>query len=90
MESINVVLKLTLTEAREIVEMLKFNVGVQETLIAHAEERIAESDDGHGNPKEFQQKRLHELRGKHKQISYLLAVVNDAVTYTERDTGEPF
>lgn len=90
MESFNVVLKLTVEEGKKIAEILGFKAEVEQGLIDQYAKQLADADDGHGNPKEFLANLINERRGEKKQISYLLAAVNDAVRYAEYDTGEPF
>lgn len=90
METFNVELKLTVGEAEKIAEIVKFNVSVQQELIRHHEERIAEADDGHGNPKGYHEGRLREVLDLRDQIVYLLGVINIAINDAKERNSEPF
>lgn len=90
METFNVELKLTVEEAKKIAEILEFKVGVEQGLVNYHKKRLAEADDGHGNPKELHKTFINEHRGSHKQISYLLGVLNIAIKDAQERTSEPF
>jgi hypothetical protein len=90
METFNVELKLTVAEAQTLSRILEFKVGVEQNLVDQYTKRLAEADDGHGNPKELLANLINEGRGEQKKISYLLGVINSATKDAQERTSEPF